>query len=67
MINNKKKANADIRESIRQSKIPQYEIAHRCGVDEGTLCRWLRYELSTDDKRRTMIIEAINKGSASHE
>lgn len=62
MIGYDRRANSDIRQEIKMSKIPQYEIAHRCGIDEGTLCRWLRYELSADDKRRDLIMKAIYQG-----
>lgn len=67
MIRYEHRANSDIRRMIRESGIPQYEIAHRCGVDEGSLCRWLRYELSADDDRRRRILEAINKGGQENE
>lgn len=55
----KQKPNKDIREQISKSGIPQYEIARRCGVGEGTLCRWLRYELSEDDERRKLIMASL--------
>lgn len=55
------KPNKDLRQMIHDSKVPQYEIARRCGVGEGTLCRWLRYELSADDDRRQLIIKAISQ------
>ena len=67
MIRNNKKANSDLRELISIAKIPQYEIARRCGVDEGTICRWLRFELPADDDRRQLIIKAIEKGGKDHE
>ena len=62
MIINKKKANQDLRKMAQDYHVPQYEIAHRCGVDEGTLCRWLRYELPADDERRQKILAAIKEG-----
>ena len=62
MISNGRKTNIDIRNKMRDEGIPQYEIARRCGVDEGTLCRWLRYELPADDERRQKIIAAIKEG-----
>lgn len=57
------KANMDIRRRINASSIPQYEIARRCGVGEGTLCRWLRYELAADDERRILILSVLDGGS----
>lgn len=62
MIGYDRRANNDIRQKIKESRIPQYEIARRCGVDEGTLCRWLRYELSQGDDRRNLIMKAISQG-----
>lgn len=66
MIDYKKRANSDIRDLIQRNNIPQYEIARRCGVDEGTLCRWLRFELSENDERRQRIMNAIEKGGQDH-
>lgn len=63
MFHYEQRANSDIRRMLQESKVPQYEIARRCHIDEGTLCRWLRYELSEDDARRKMIINAIKEGS----
>ena len=57
------KPNKDLRQMINDSGVPQYEIARRCGVGEGTLCRWLRYDLPADDERRQLIINAISEGS----
>ena len=57
------KPNKDLRQMINDSGVPQYEIARRCGVGEGTLCRWLRYDLPADDERRQLIINAITEGS----
>ena len=62
MIDYGKKANQDLRTMAQEYHVPQYEIAHRCGVDEGALCRWLRYELPADDERRQKIIKAIKEG-----
>ncbi len=62
MIGYDKRPNSDIRKQILEMEIPQHEIAHRCGIDEGTLCRWLRYELPADDERRQRILAAIKEG-----
>ena len=67
MIGTSKKANGDLRQMIRESGIPQYEIARRCGVGEGSLCRWLRYDLAADDERRQLILAALEKGARDHE
>ena len=67
MVDYSKRANSDIRKQIQEKGIPQHEIAHRCGVDEGTICRWLRYELPESDERRKMILAAIEKGGQNRE
>lgn len=67
MIGTSKKANGDLRQMIRESGIPQYEIARRCGVGEGSLCRWLRYDLPNNDERRRLILAALEKGAWKHE
>ena len=61
------KPNRDLRQLIHDSGVPQYEIARRCGVSEGSLCRWLRYELPADDERRQLILKAIQEGGQEHE
>ena len=61
------KPNKDLRILIQESGVPQYEIARRCGVGEGSLCRWLRYELPADDERRQLILKAIKEGGQGHE
>ena len=60
----KKDTGINVKEMIRKSGIPQYEIAHRCGVAEWTLCRWLRYELT--EERKNLILSAIEKGGREH-
>ena len=65
MIIANNKPNKDLRIMIRESKVPQYEIAHLCGIAETTLCRWLRYELTPE--KREMILSAIEKGGHDHE
>ena len=57
------KPNKDLRQLIADSEIPQYEIARQCGVSEGTLCRWLRYELAEEDERRQMIMKALKNAN----
>lgn len=67
MILKGNKPNRDLRQLILDSGVPQYEIARRCGVGEGSLCRWLRYELPADDERRQLILKAIQEGGRNHE
>ena len=52
-------ANAEIRELIRKRRLRHYEIAEAIGINEFTLSRWLRNEL-TDEKKRE-IVEAIEQ------
>lgn len=57
------KANADVREAIKNSSLHQYEIAYAIGISEATLCVWLRRELPDD--RKQLIYNAIQKLSAA--
>ena len=51
--------NCDIRKKIIELNVPQYVIADRVGITEGTLCIWLRKQLSNDDPRRIRIMNAL--------
>ncbi len=44
------KANADIREMLKEKQIPVYAVAAVMGVHENTVFRRLRFELSDDEK-----------------
>lgn len=44
------KANADIREELKNKRIPVYAIADVMGVHENTVFRRLRHELTEQDK-----------------
>ena len=44
------KANADIREMLKEKQIPVYAVAAVMGVHENTVFRRLRFELPEDDK-----------------
>lgn len=50
-------ANADIREAIRNAGVKHWQVAYALNVDESTLCRRLRRELSDDQKKA--VFEAI--------
>lgn len=56
------KANAIIREELKEREVRHWELAHELGVSEQTLVRWLRFEMD-EDKQMDMleIIEAISK------
>lgn len=46
-----------IRESIRAAGLKQWEVAEACGITEYTLIRWLRRELSQE--QREAVLQAI--------
>ncbi len=49
--------NTDIRNTIKQSGLKQWQVAEAYGLSEGNFCRMLRRELSDDKKQR--VYEAI--------
>lgn len=51
--------NDEIKKSIKESRIMQYEIAAKIGVSEYTLCRWFRNPLT--DEQKNLIISAITE------
>lgn len=51
-------ANQDLKEKMRNSKIPQWKVAHEMGVSEMTLIRKMRFNLSNDDRKKVLL--AIN-------
>lgn len=51
--------NQDIKSTIKDAGLHQYEVADKLGVVESTFTRWLRYDLTTE--RRIMINDAINE------
>ena len=56
------KANADIREMLKEKQIPVYAVAAVMGVHENTVFRRLRFELPDNDK--TEFIRIINELAA---
>lgn len=54
-----KVANKEIRELLRKYRIRHYEVAALLGINETTLCRWLRSELTPVKKNQ--IVDAINE------
>ena len=54
-----KMRNKELREIIKQSGFKHWEIADALGVNEGTLCRMLRYEL--EEPARKKVLDAITK------
>ena len=58
-IQEKIKANQDIRDRMKRGGIKQWEVAERIGIDEFRFSRILRTELDADD--REMIEGAIRE------
>lgn len=54
--------NLDIRAAAKEKGVFLYEVAHKLGVSEPTLVRWLRFELPADKKAK--ILEIITELSA---
>ena len=54
------KANSEIRNLMKEKKIPVYAVAAVMGVHENTIFRRLRFELSPEEKAEfTRIIDEI--------
>lgn len=61
------KANMDIRQTAKDAKIPLWQIAAKLGINEVTLVRRLRFELSENDKQEIYRIIAELKECAENE
>lgn len=59
------KPNEKIRKMIRQSGFCSWQVADKMGVHENTFYRWLRKELSEEDKKR--IYQALEELGAEKE
>ena len=46
--------NLDIRQAIAKKRLKNYEVAQALNINECTLSRWLRVEMSTERKRQVM-------------
>lgn len=51
--------NSDIRKMINDAGLKHWQVAEIAGISHGTLCIWLRTDLS--EERRTRIIDAIER------
>nr|WP_320026701.1 hypothetical protein [uncultured Acetobacterium sp.] len=51
--------NKEIKDSIKEARLFQYEVAAAIGIAESTLCRKLRNELPQEEKQR--VLNAIKK------
>jgi hypothetical protein len=58
------KTNEDIRKLIKQSDFCLWQVADKLEVHENTLFRWLRKELSKEEKER--ILKAVEKLKAEY-
>lgn len=56
------KANADIREKARESKIPFWAVAEKLSISEASMTRMFRRELPEEEKTKIFtIIREIQK------
>ena len=53
----KERANEEIRDLLKETGVKQWELAHEIGINESTLCRNLRFELS--GKQKVVVISII--------
>ena len=51
--------NPDIREMIKAAGLKHWQVAEAAGISHGTLCIWLRSDLSKE--RRTTVLSAIER------
>lgn len=52
-------SNADVREEIKKRGLFLWQVAIKAGVSEATLNRWLRTELTDEQKER--VLEGIER------
>lgn len=51
-MNNQKVNNADIRDELKNANVYLWQIAAKIGVAESTFIRWMRFELSDEQKQQ---------------
>lgn len=51
-MNNTKFCNADIRNELKAAGVYFWQVAAKLGVAESTFIRWMRFELSDEQKRQ---------------
>ena len=44
--------NSQLRKMIRDAGLKHWQIADMCGISEATLVRWLRHELTREQKEQ---------------
>ena len=59
--------NADIKAKLILLGVKQWQVAEEIGISPGTLCVWLRYELTDERKNRiaTAIDKVVKRGAAN--
>ncbi len=58
--------NSEIKRTIKESRIMQYEIAAKMGISEYTLCKWFRKELTAEQQERILAAIAALKDGEVH-
>ena len=58
--------NSEIKRTIKESRIMQYEIAVKMGISEYTLCKWFRKELTAEQQERILAAIAALKDGEVH-
>ena len=58
--------NLEIRQAIKAARLMQYEVAAQIGVSEYTLCKWLRKELTEEQREQVYTAIAALKASEAH-
>jgi len=51
--------NLDVRKTIRDNRLRNWEVAEKIGINDATFSRWLRIPLNDDRKQR--VISAIKE------
>ncbi len=64
-MNNQKVNNADIRDELKNANVYLWQIAAKIGIAESTFIRWMRFELSDEQKRQVrMAIKEVMEEQA---
>ena len=58
--------NSEIKRTIKESRIMQYEIAAKMGISEYTLCKWFRKELTSEQRMQILDATAALKDGEVH-
>lgn len=52
-------SNVSLRQRVKALHIPLWRVASEIGVSEGTLVRWMRFELTGE--RKTRVCDAVER------